>query len=88
MHLNHPNIIKVYGFFDDLLHLYIVIECALDGQLSDHLQKKTSPLTEAEASLWFYQTCNAVSVMHSSSIIHRDLKPENLMIHEVLTTIT
>lgn len=88
MHLSHPNIIKVYGFFDDLLHLYLVIECALDGQLSDYLHKKTHPLSEAETSLWFYQVCNAVSVMHSSCIIHRDLKPENLMIHEVLAAIT
>lgn len=23
--LNHPNVIKIYGFFDDLLHFYIVM---------------------------------------------------------------
>lgn len=31
---NHPNIIKVYGFFDDLLHFYTIMECALDNHLS------------------------------------------------------
>ena len=35
---NHPNIIKVYGYFDDLLHLYIIMECALDQRLSDILK--------------------------------------------------
>ena len=32
--INHPNIVKIHGFFDDLLHFYILIECALDGHLS------------------------------------------------------
>jgi len=35
--LNHPNVVKIYGFFDDLLHFYIVMECALDHRLSDVL---------------------------------------------------
>jgi serine/threonine protein kinase len=46
MYLNHPNIVKVYGFFDDLLHFYIIIECALDGQMSEYIQKRTAPLKE------------------------------------------
>lgn len=36
-YFKHPNIIKVYGFFDDLLHLYVLMECALDNRLSDLL---------------------------------------------------
>lgn len=46
MFLNHPNVAKVYGFFDDLLHFYILMECALDGHLSDHLARKSSPIKE------------------------------------------
>lgn len=46
MHINHPNIIKVYGIFDDLLHFYIIMECALDGHLSDLLSKRSQPLKE------------------------------------------
>ena len=38
---NHPNIVKVYGYFDDLLHLYIIMECALDQRLSDILKDNT-----------------------------------------------
>ena len=78
--LSHPNIVKIYGFFDDLLHFYIVMECALDHRLSDLLEKNR--LQEYEASVIFYQLCAAVSQMHSLSIIHRDLKPENIMLHE------
>jgi len=83
MRINHPNIIKVYGFFDDLLNLYIVMESALDGQLSDFMEKNTEPLPEIAATGIFHQICEAVSVLHSESIIHRDLKPENVMLHEV-----
>jgi len=35
--LNHPNIVKVYGYFDDLLYFYIIMECALDGRLSEQI---------------------------------------------------
>lgn len=34
LYITHPNIVKFYGFFDDLLHCYILMECALDGHLS------------------------------------------------------
>ena len=77
---NHPNIVKVYGYFDDLLHLYIIMECALDQRLSDML--KENKLAEKEGATVFYQLCSAISQLHSSLVIHRDLKPENVMIHE------
>jgi len=44
MLINHPNIVKIHGFFDDLLHFYILIECALDGHLSEYIKKTTSPI--------------------------------------------
>jgi len=34
---NHPNIIKVYGYFDDHQYLYIIMECAMDQRISDVL---------------------------------------------------
>lgn len=75
LYINHPNIVKVYGFFEDLLHCYILMECALDGHLSEHLQKNTNPLPETEAANYLSQICSAVSLLHSEHIIHRDLKP-------------
>lgn len=84
MFINHPNVAKVYGFFDDLLHFYTLMECALDGHLSDHLARRTVPIREEEAAVLLYQTCSAVAALHTHSVIHRDLKPENLLMHEVL----
>jgi aurora kinase, other len=83
MFINHPNVVKVYGFFDDLLHFYTIMECALDGHLSDHLLRRSVLLKEDEAAALLYQTCSAVAALHTHSVIHRDLKPENLLMHEV-----
>lgn len=83
MFINHPNVVKVYGFFDDLLHFYTIMECALDGHLSDHVQRRPNPIKEDEAAALLYQTCAAVAALHTHSVIHRDLKPENLLMHEV-----
>jgi serine/threonine protein kinase len=73
--MSHPNIIKVYGFFEDFLNLYIIMECALDGHLSDFIKKIPKTIPESETAIIFHQICSAVSQMHSLSIIHRDLKP-------------
>jgi serine/threonine protein kinase len=33
MFLYHPNIIKMYGCFDDKQHIYVVLEVGMGGQL-------------------------------------------------------
>ena len=39
MYLNHPNIIKMYGHFDDEKNIYIILEVGTGGQLYQHLKK-------------------------------------------------
>ncbi len=38
MYLNHPHIIKMYGYFDDLSFIYILMEVALDNTLFKFLE--------------------------------------------------
>lgn len=85
--VNHPHVVKVHGYFDDLLHFYIVMECALDGHLSETLQRASAPLSEAAAAPLLHQLCVALAALHAEQIIHRDLKPENVMLHEVPRTL-
>jgi serine/threonine protein kinase len=40
--LDHPNIIKVYGYFNDEEHFYIVLELGSDGQLFDIISNGTT----------------------------------------------
>lgn len=47
---NHPNILKLYGFFDDSENVYLILEYMLDGTLYSQV-KKNKKLNEKEASL-------------------------------------
>jgi aurora kinase len=82
MYLNHPNIIKLYGFFDDANYIYIILEVGTGGQLY-HQLKKSEPMTEAKVAPIMKQVCEAVNQIHSLRIIHRDIKPENIVLHDV-----
>ena len=82
MFLNHPNIVKMYGFFDNVTHIFIIMELGMGGQLF-HQIKKALPLPEPRAAVIMRQVCEAVNEIHSHRIIHRDIKPENIVVHEV-----
>lgn len=75
---NCPNIIKVYGFDRDGVHVYITMEY-LDGQtLGDYLKKQ--PLTLQQAWFIIEGIGNALAYAHQNNIVHRDVKPGNVMI--------
>ena len=40
MYLNHPNIVKLYGFFHDETNIYLIMEACLDGQLFKVMKEK------------------------------------------------
>jgi serine/threonine protein kinase len=84
MFLNHPNIVKVFGFFDDLSNFYIVMEYMEGGNLFN-LIKKQKKLSEAETIERLKSICLGLKEMHDNSILHRDIKPENIVITNVLT---
>jgi serine/threonine protein kinase len=41
--LNHPHIIKMYGYFDDEKNIYIILEVGTGGQLY-HQLKRSEPM--------------------------------------------
>lgn len=59
MYLNHPNIIKLYGCFDDEKFIYIILEVAMGGQLFQQL-KRSEPLPEVKVANYMKQVCTAV----------------------------
>jgi len=38
-HLNHPNILKLYGYFWDSKNIYLILEYATDGELYELMKK-------------------------------------------------
>lgn len=80
VYLNHANIIRMYGFFDDAVNIYLILELAMGGQLFKQL-KKLQSMPEQKVANIMRQVCQAVNELHANQIIHRDIKPENIVLH-------
>ncbi|XP_031472782.1 spindle assembly checkpoint kinase [Nymphaea colorata] len=72
--LDHPNIIKVYGYFSDEEHFYIILELGCDGQLFDIISGGQT-LSEETTSFIIGNLLDAIALMHKNKILHRDIKP-------------
>ncbi len=77
--LDHPNIIKVFEYYNTKKKLYIINELCSGGELFDKIQKEKY-FTENVAAHIMKQIFSAVHFCHSNNVIHRDLKPENILI--------
>lgn len=79
-HLNHPNIVKLYEFYEDENSYHLVTEYLPGGELFDYILK-TRSLNELSAANVMRQLLSAVQYCHANNIVHRDLKPENLLLN-------
>ena len=77
--LDHPNIMKVYEFFNKDNSLYIISELLSGGELLDKINENNK-LSEDVSAFLMKQIFSAVDFCHQKGIIHRDLKPENILI--------
>ena len=77
--LDHPNVVKIYEYFEDAKRFYIVTQFIEGGELFDEIIKKGS-FNEKEASTLMKQLLSCITYCHSKNIVHRDLKPENVML--------
>jgi calcium-dependent protein kinase len=79
--LDHPNIIRIYEFFEEVKRLYIVMEFCKGGELFAEIVKRKY-LTEVHAAHIMHELLITVEYLHERKIVHRDLKPENIMLEE------
>jgi calcium-dependent protein kinase len=77
--LDHPNILKLFEFFQDDMNYYIVTELCEHGDLFDKLDRMKS-MNEIAVKLLMYQILSSVAYLHSKGVIHGDLKLENILI--------
>ena len=76
--MDHPNIVKIFEFYNGEKEYYLIMEYCEGGELFDKIVK--SNLTEIQCAYIMYQILSAVNYCHKMKIIHRDLKPENILI--------
>jgi calcium-dependent protein kinase len=77
--LSHPNIVKVYEFFDSPLNFFIVTEFCKKGELFSYIK---NVYKENQLAILFYQVFSGLVYLHEKKILHRDLKLENIMVAE------
>lgn len=77
--LNHPNIIKTYGFcLGDSGHSPSILLQFCPYNLTDLVKK----LNEIERITIIFEISLAMNKVHESHVIHRDLKPENILLDD------
>jgi len=78
-HLQHPNILRLFGYFYDEARVYLILEFAPQGELYKKL-KKEGKFTNDQSASYILQMIDALEFCHNKNVIHRDIKPENILV--------
>ena len=82
--LDHPNIMKIYEFYEDKDNYYLITEFFDQGDLYNKLVK-LKYMTEVIVKFLMSQILNAVAYLHSKKILHGDIKMENILLYTTQT---
>ncbi len=74
---NHPNIPKLYEYFEHQGEFYIIQEYIEGKTLAE-----ISPISQEESFLILSSILETLQYIHDNKIIHRDIKPENIIIRD------
>lgn len=81
--IDHPNVLKVYEYFEDEYCVSQIMEPCDGGELQDRIfGDKRTPYGEEFMRDVMKQLLRALAFMHGERFIHKDLKPQNIMLCE------
>lgn len=75
----HPNIIFLWGLFEENNLLFIVMDY-VEGEDIERRLKRTGLLPVEEVLPIFRQALDAIAFAHERGVIHRDIKPSNILL--------
>ena len=78
--LDHPNIMKLYEFFDDDKYYYMITEYFDQEDLYEKMNKLYC-MNQIVVKFLMGQILNAVAYLHSKGVFHGDIKLENIMLY-------
>jgi serine/threonine protein kinase len=80
--MDHPNIIKMVGCYEDAKQVHIITEKYDGGELFDRIVENATSdgcLAKQSASRIIQSLLQAVDYLHENNIVHGDINPENIM---------
>lgn len=80
MHLEHPNIAKVYDVGTDEENAFLVMDYAEAGSVADWLERNHQAMPPKMAVKLTLEVCRGIQYAHEQGVIHRDIKPQNLLL--------
>ncbi|CAE6334352.1 unnamed protein product [Rhizoctonia solani] len=75
----HPFIVNLWGTFQDVNNLFMVMDFVPGGELFT-LLRKSRRFPSPVAKFYTAEVILAIDYLHSHDIIYRDLKPENILL--------
>jgi calcium-dependent protein kinase len=80
--LEHPNLVKIYDFFDDEKNYYIATDFYEEGDLLENVTKINWTNEDIFKSI-MEQIFTALTFLHSKNVLHGDIRLANIMLQKI-----
>ena len=77
---NHPNIVKVVGYFHANRTAYFVMAYQPGDSLATMLRQRASAPGQEVMERWFVPILRGLAAVHQKNYLHRDIKPGNILL--------
>ena len=76
-----PEVVGVYGFFEENGTAYIIMEYVKGTDLATYISRKGGRLSPEETFRILRPVMEALDTVHQADLVHRDISPDNIMLH-------